>query len=117
MQGRKIFEESLRMEPVEGLDLGFCVWNPPDRKRFLQPQLQRKTALVWEPCSVKLDFYLVEKRNDLDNLVKPALDLLEDAWVLSNDNLVFHIEATAHLVDKISDEELKIEIYDWESGE
>ena len=113
MRGKKIFAQNLRnlwgiLE--NNTSLGSYVRSR--RERFLGT-LKREKTLVWEPCSVKLDFYLVEKGYDLDNLIKQCLDLLVDALVLADDNLVFNIEASVFEADSIVNEALRIEIYGW----
>jgi len=62
------------------------------------------------PCSVKLDFYRNRPSYDLDNLVKQTLDLLKDAGILKDDEMVFNIEATIH--EGATDEYFIIEIFE-----
>ena len=50
-----------------------------------------------EPFSLKVDVYMKNKRQDIDNTLKILLDCLEKNEVITNDNLCYHIDITKHI--------------------
>lgn len=57
------------------------------------------------PCEVKISFFLTNKRNDIDNLLKCILDLLQESKIIKNDYLIYKLFA-----QKIISNEERIEI-------
>lgn len=67
-------------------------------------------------CSVKLDFYLHEKRlltNDIDNLCKSVLDALTQAEVYVNDTRVDNLEAIKIPININDPEGVRIQVWEW----
>jgi Holliday junction resolvase RusA-like endonuclease len=57
--------------------------------------------------SVKIDLY-VNKRRDIDNLIKPILDCLQKAQVIQNDSQVVRLEVTKH--EKVNQDLINISL-------
>jgi len=114
VRGKEIFQiEILNTWGIlEGnRDLGWYIRY--NRARLLLPELRQAQPLVWKPCSVKLDYYLVSKSYDLDNLVRESLNLLVDTMVLVDDYWIYNVDSSVYLVEGILDERLRIVIYEW----
>lgn len=114
MRGKEIFRIEIpnTWGILEGnRDLGWYIRY--HRARLLLPEVKREQPLVREPCSIRLDYYLVGKSYDLDNLVRESLNLLVDALVLADDYWIYNMESSVYLVEGILEERLEIVVYEW----
>jgi len=107
MRGKKIFEKTVwtRMEILRY-----------HREKLLHEFKPRKRVLTRRRCSVKAEFFIWgwRERYDLDNLIKQLLDLLVDAMIISDDRMVFNIEATMREVYPSEPERFTVKIYRWD---
>lgn len=72
---------------------------------LLKGQLTSKKTIV-EPCEVHIDLYTC-RIQDIDNILKPILDLLQKNEVVKNDNLFYKMIVEKF---KVSKEEERIEL-------
>ena len=89
-------------------------------RRLLSPYfVTAKPPHFSHPCSVKIEFFVsglgTEGRFDLDHLVEQILNALTDADLISDDKLVFNIEATMYDAKSSFSEKVVIELYEWET--
>lgn len=61
-----------------------------------------------QPCQVRVVLYTC-RRQDLDNILKPLLDLLQKTGVIENDNLIDNLAACKIKVAK-TEEHIEIEV-------
>lgn len=73
---------------------------------------RRKKLIKW--CKIELDFYIkYYSMTDVDNLIKPTLDALQEVGVLEDDKYVVSVLATKHKM--IKEEKIILQIHELES--
>lgn len=53
------------------------------------------------PCRLEADFYYISKRFDVDNSIKTLADCLQYVGAITNDNLIWDLQARKH-IDKLN---------------
>lgn len=61
--------------------------------------------------SIKVDVYLKNKHQDVDNTLKILLDCMQSNNIISNDDLCYHIDITKHVDKDAPRVEYEIEKY------
>jgi len=57
--------------------------------------IRKRKPIKW--CKIELDFYIKHfTTTDVDNLIKPILDALQENGVIENDKYIVSIKATKH---------------------
>lgn len=69
-----------------------------------------------EPCGVRIILYTNRMTQDVDNILKPTLDLLQKTGVVTNDNLVWDLHIKKEKVAK-DEEKIVIEIFPLDNNE
>lgn len=78
-------------------------WN----EKALQLAMMQRVKRVEGEVEVRIEVYFRDRRRDLDNVAKPALDLLQAAGVLEDDRQVVRLE----MVRRIDKGNPRVELY------
>lgn len=77
----------------------------------LRSQIRRKKTIV-TPCEIWIELYTCRVQ-DVDNVLKPILDLLQKNEVVKNDNLFYKLDIEKHKVAK-GEERIEFQILGYE---
>lgn len=78
---------------------------------LLRSQLKRK-KMILTPCEIWIELYTCRVQ-DVDNILKPLLDLLQKNEVVKNDNLFYKLDIEKHKVPK-GEERVELQILGYE---
>lgn len=70
-------------------------------RRFVEQCRIYKGRQINVPCRLEADFYYISKRYDVDNSVKTLADCLQYVGAITNDNLIWDLQARKH-IDKFN---------------
>lgn len=77
----------------------------------LKAQMKKKVAIE-TPCEIWIELYTC-RTQDLDNILKPILDLLQKQGVVKNDNQFYKLDVEKYKVTK-EEERIELQIMGYE---
>lgn len=79
---------------------------------LLKAQIKRK-KLITSDLEVTIDLYTA-RRQDVDNIIKPILDLLQKTGLIENDSQIYRLTVEKYKT-KVADQRVEISLWGYES--
>lgn len=75
---------------------------------LLKSQVKTKNPIE-TPCEIWIVLYTARMSQDVDNILKPILDLLQKQGIIKNDNLIYKLDIEKYKV-KVGEERIDVEL-------